>query len=266
VNADRLRRGLEGCEFGCEVHTFEAIASTQQAAFAAAAKGAPAGALFVADEQTSGRGRHGHDWVSPRGEGIYASVLLRPRFAAMELLPLTLAAALAIADAVEEGAGLRADIRWPNDLLLGGKKFCGILIETSTDTQAPCAVLGFGINVSQSGFPPELEAIATSLALQGADGIQIEALCAAVVRHLARRYAIFPLTEITKRELFAEFERRSSYARGLEVLVAGVAGTTEGLDNAGFLKLRQADGRLATITSGDVRPHGPVIASHLPRV
>src|SRR5205085_5743129 len=99
----------------------------------AAAAGAPEGSVYLAEEQTAGRGRGGHGWNSARSAGIYCSVILRPQVAPADVLMLSLATGLAVRDAVEQVTGLRADLRWPNDLLLGGKKFCGILIEMNAE-------------------------------------------------------------------------------------------------------------------------------------
>jgi BirA family biotin operon repressor/biotin-[acetyl-CoA-carboxylase] ligase len=127
-------------------------------------EGAPEGMVYVADEQTAGRGRGAHGWHSARGAGLYVSVLLRPRVAPADILWLSLAAGLAVRDAVRQVTSLEADIRWPNDLLFGKKKFCGILTELNAEvTRVRHAVVGIGINVHQESFPGELSLIASSL-------------------------------------------------------------------------------------------------------
>ncbi|HET9784513.1 MAG TPA: biotin--[acetyl-CoA-carboxylase] ligase, partial [Terriglobales bacterium] len=213
------------------------------------------GTLFVAETQTAGRGRHGHQWVSPAGVGLYASLLLRPRRPAAALLLLTLAAGLAVAEAVEAETGLHADIRWPNDLLLADKKFCGLLIESAPEPAGLIAVLGFGINLRPAAFPPELAAIATALDLHTAKPVAREPLLAAVLAAIERRYRDWCRGDDADAALRREFESRSRYARGLSVTVEGAwSGMTAGLDPSGFLLVRTPAGELRTVISGDVRP------------
>ena len=127
-------------------------------------EGAPEGMVYVADEQTAGRGRGAHGWHSARGAGLYVSILLRPQVAPADILWLSLAAGLAVRDAVHQVTSLQADIRWPNDLLFGKKKFCGILTELNAEVaRVRHAVVGIGINVHQESFPGELSLIASSL-------------------------------------------------------------------------------------------------------
>lgn len=243
--------------FGGEIHRFAETASTQELALAAAAAGAAEGTLFIAESQTRGRGRHGHAWSSPPGAGIYASLVLRPRRPAAELLPLTLAAGLAVADAVHEVAGIEPELRWPNDLLLKGRKFCGLLLESAAGADGLQAALGFGINLRHQEWPPELAAIATALDDHTAERVTADALCDAVLRQLERRYAAWSAGEGPA--LLAEFEARCPTVRGCEVTVGGRGaepyhGRTEGLEPPGFLRVRLPDGELRVVISGDVRP------------
>ncbi len=141
--------------FAGHIHYWPEVESTNSLALQAAALGsreteAGEGTVFLADAQTAGRGRGGHSWHSEHGSGIYASFLLRPEIAPAHILWLSLISAIAVQDAVQEATGLTADIRWPNDLLLEGKKFCGILTEASSDSsRVQYAVVGIGINVNQ---------------------------------------------------------------------------------------------------------------------
>src|SRR5579883_3273587 len=152
--------------FGRRVHHFFRVDSTQRAALAAAAAGETHGTLFVAEEQTAGRGRQGHSWASPAGQGIYLSLILRPPGPPAGALALNLAAGIAVADAARAAAGVDADLRWPNDLLVHGRKAGGVLLEMSAEaTRIQHLVLGIGVNVNQSEFPPELAPLATSLRL-----------------------------------------------------------------------------------------------------
>src|SRR5438309_1886300 len=161
---------LANTAFALNLQHFPSVGSTNVLALEAAQSGAAHGSVWVADEQTTGRGRSDHEWHSPAGDGLYVSVLLRPQMALADALWLSLATALAVRAAIATVTGLRPDIRWPNDLLIGNKKCGGILVETSAVALQPetpamlrHAVVGVGINANQQSFPPELEALATSL-------------------------------------------------------------------------------------------------------
>ena len=149
--------------------------------------GAPDGMVFVADEQTAGRGRGAHGWESPPGSGLYVSVLLRPRLVPADALWLSLAAGLAVRDAVARVTSLEADLRWPNDLLFGRRKFCGILSELNAEvTRIRHMVIGIGINVHQQQFPAELRELATSLYIETGRDWPRQELLAALLQSLDR--------------------------------------------------------------------------------
>src|SRR5919206_4669266 len=135
---------------------FESLPSTNTEAARQASLGAAEGLCVVAREQTAGRGRRERAWVSPKDSGLYFSVVLRPRASAREWPLITLAAAVAVRDALEEACALRADIKWPNDLLASGRKLCGILAETVEGSAGSAVVLGVGINLTNRAFPPEI--------------------------------------------------------------------------------------------------------------
>lgn len=247
------------------MHRMDRVDSTQDAAWRADREGAPHGSVFWAEEQAEGRGRHGHRWLSPRGQNVYLSVLLRPPPPAAGWLTLTLAAGVAAAEAVADSTGALPDIRWPNDLLLGGKKAAGILAETSISGAPPAApraaVLGIGINANQTVFPPELAGLATSLRLFLGHAVDREALVATLLGRLRQRYDQWAEGGIGA--LLAAFEQMSSYARGRRVRVGGGTGegggfngTTAGLDPSGFLRVfpDRAPGSVQLILTGEVRP------------
>ena len=148
------------------MHHFETLDSTNDLAKELAAQGAPEGTVVVAETQTGGRGRLGREWNSPPGVGLYVSLVLRPMLPPMELPQITLTTAVAVVRAVRRVTGVAPGIKWPNDLLLNGKKLGGILTEMETESdRIRHVVVGLGLNVNNPAFPPELAATATSLAL-----------------------------------------------------------------------------------------------------
>jgi BirA family transcriptional regulator, biotin operon repressor / biotin---[acetyl-CoA-carboxylase] ligase len=245
----------DGTKSRPHIRHFFKIGSTNQAAMEAAQQGAPEGTVFVAEEQTAGRGRGGHSWHSAPSTGVYMSAILRPRMSPGDALPLTLAVGLAVAQAVEEVAEVRPDLRWPNDLLIAKRKFCGILTEMQAEpTRVRHVVVGIGINVNHDEFPPEIAQVATSLRVATGQTVSRVALTGAVLRALDREYR--KLND--RASILRRFEEASSYARGKQVQVdedGGYDGVTEGLDERGFLQVRTASG-LRTVLSGGVRSIG----------
>jgi BirA family biotin operon repressor/biotin-[acetyl-CoA-carboxylase] ligase len=252
---------LEGTIFNGRVHRFATIHSTNSALLAdagagdekaKAAPGQPEGTVYIADEQTAGRGRGGHSWHSAPGVGLYLSALLRPSLAPNEMLGITLAAGIAAAQAVSQIARIACDLRWPNDLLVNEKKVGGILTEMSSGNG--CAVVvGFGINVNHGTLPAELASSATSLYLATGTSVDLMALAAALLQFFDREYRGLQTEEL--RALLARFEERSSYVRGKSVTVGeegGYEGVTAGLDQRGFLRVKTSDG-IRTVLSGRVR-------------
>ena len=233
------------------------IGSTNSEAMRSAAEGAPEGSVFLAEEQLAGRGRGAHTWHSARSTGIYCSVILRPALPPSDALIFSLAAGLAVRGAVAEIAPqLRVDLKWPNDLLLGGKKFCGILTEMNAEaTRVRHLVVGIGINVNQVEFPEELREIATSLRIEtGTEWSRVE-LCGDLLKSLDREYRRLIEDADARDAIMLRFEKSSSSVRGTKVTIeenASLAGVTEGLDERGFLRLRTAEG-LTTVVSGTVR-------------
>jgi BirA family biotin operon repressor/biotin-[acetyl-CoA-carboxylase] ligase len=190
--------------------------------------------------------------------GIYCSVILRPALPPSEALILSLAAGLAVHAAVQEiDSRVNPDLKWPNDLLIDGKKFCGILTEMNAEvTRVRHIVVGIGINVNQPSFPAELQSLATSLRLvSGTEWSRVE-LCAALLKSLDREYRDLLEKPGAHESILRRFQERSSSVRGREVSVDGsneFSGVTEGLDSRGFLQVRTAQG-LRVVLSGTVRP------------
>src|SRR5215471_13346444 len=164
---DIVRPLVKGTLFASNVQHYFRIGSTNTAAMQAAAAGSAEGTVVFAEGQTAGRGRGSNTWDSAASDGIYCSVILRPVLAPADAVLLSLIAGLAVWEAVEQTTGLCADLRWPNDLLLGERKFCGVLTEMHAEaTRVRFVVVGIGINVNQAAFSPELAPIATSLRIE----------------------------------------------------------------------------------------------------
>ena len=237
------------------VHYYK-VGSTNAAAMEAASAGSPEGSVFIAEEQTAGRGRGSHTWHSARSAGLYFSVVLRPALTPSDALLLSLAAGLAVQSGVRSVApGLEPDLKWPNDIVLGGKKFCGILTEMNAEAmRVRHVVVGIGINVNQSSFPAELDETATSLRMVSGREWSRIALMSALLKSLDREYCDL-LGKVGGREsIVRRFEEHSSMARGCRVRAGdqGVEGITEGLDARGFLQVR-AGRELHVVLSGSVR-------------
>jgi len=248
---------LQGNLIGSRIRHYFAIGSTNTQAMTAGASGEPEGSVFLAEEQTAGRGRADHCWESEASVGIYCSVLLRPPLSPADALPLTLLAGLSVAEAVQQVTGLRPDLRWPNDVLLNHKKFCGILTEMNSEaTRVRYVVIGIGINVNHTSFAGELAPIATSLRIESAREWSRVELTAALLKSLDKAYRKLIADPAEARAAICrDFERQSSFARGRHVRIEeepDFEGVTEGLDEHGFLRMRTASGP-RTVLSGTVR-------------
>jgi len=246
---------LRGTIFAGRIHHYFRTESTNAVALEAAARGEPEGSVFLAEEQTAGRGRGGNHWHSEKSAGIYCSVILRPQLPPADALSLSLIAGLAVQHAMKQVTGLNPDLRWPNDLMLNDKKFCGILTEMNAEpTRVRYAVTGIGVNVNHAAFPARLRDTATSLRLESGHEWPRSALAVALLQSLDYEYRALSSDAVSG--ILRRFEQNSSYARGKKVRVeeeGGFEGVTDGLDARGFLRVRTADG-MRTVLSGSVRP------------
>lgn len=253
---------LRGTIFSDHVHHFYKVGSTNAEAMEAAAKGAPEGTIFLAEEQTAGRGRGSHTWSSARSMGIYCSAVLRPALTPSDVLVLALAAGLAVRAAIAQiDPQVNADLKWPNDVLIDGKKVCGILTEMNAEaTRVRYIVVGIGINVNQPSFPKQLEAEATSLKIAtGREWSRVD-LAAALLKSLNREYRLLTGNVAAARaSILQRFALQSSWVTGKKVRIeengSRIEGISEGLDDRGFLLVQTKDG-LKTVFSGTVRAGG----------
>lgn len=244
---------------GAETIRYEETDSTNLQAKRLAEEGVPDGTLVVADCQTAGRGRLGRSFSSPHGDGIFMTVILRPEVPADQVSCLTLIAALAVHRGIAEAAGVDCAIKWPNDIILNGKKVCGILTEMSMEEHAVRhVVIGIGINCGNTDFPEELKEVATSLFLETGQQIEREDLIWRIWTAFEPLYDSF-LKYHDLREL------RDSYNallincdREVEVLDSPEAwkGTARGIDETGALLVENAARELVAISTGEVSVRG----------
>jgi BirA family transcriptional regulator, biotin operon repressor / biotin---[acetyl-CoA-carboxylase] ligase len=283
-----LEAALTGTVFAGKLHFLSVTDSTNADALAAARSGAPHGSVYFTDEQQAGRGRSDHAWRSSPGDGLYVSVLLRPQIPAARLPLLPLATGLAAAEAIHTVAGITADLRWPNDVLIAAprtktcpftpaskdrslgtpspwgpqpvsRKAVGILVEAKSSGGAvDYAVIGIGINVHQRDFAPELAALATSLDLETGHRISRQDLLVSLLKSLQREALGLAdsAAGVTVPERVAQ---ASTWIRGRRVEVHGpqaCTGVTAGLDENGFLLVRTDNG-LVTVQTGGIRAEEP---------
>ena len=257
---DRLTAAAVRSELGDHpwaglVQVLPLVDSTNNALKTLAAQGAPEGTTLIAERQTAGRGRLGRSFDSPDGGGVYLSVLLRPGCAPAELMTLTAQAAVAVRRAVAEVCGAAPEIKWVNDLLLGGKKICGILTELSFEAESGLvgtAVVGVGVNCGREDFPPELRDIAGSILTQTGRRVDRSRLAAAMLRELSR---------LPRLDWRAEYRAACvNLGRRVRVLSPGQPACPEGVaEDVGpdaELLVRLDDGSLLPVAAGEVSLRG----------
>jgi BirA family biotin operon repressor/biotin-[acetyl-CoA-carboxylase] ligase len=229
---------------GKPLHFFETIDSTNTYALQLAGEGAAEGTVVIADAQTGGRGRLGRSWVSPAGVNLYCSLILRPRIAVGLAPQVNLVAAVAVADTIAALGGLPPAIKWPNDVLLKGKKVCGILAEMQTSAERLQAiVLGIGVNLNArlDAFPEELREKASSLFLLTGRPVERATFTASLLTHLEQSYLLWLQEGLPA--LRPTWERYAGDLIGQQIAVAAqgeaISGTVLGLDTDGALLVRE---------------------------
>jgi BirA family biotin operon repressor/biotin-[acetyl-CoA-carboxylase] ligase len=246
--------GLQTEFIGRRIFYFAQVSSTNKLAQELAGEGAPDGSLVIAEEQTGGKGRLSRGWFSPFGQGIWCSLILYPPVQPVDAPPLTMLAGVAVARAGRRVAGIKAGIKWPNDLLLGDKKFCGILTEMSAEMERiNYLIIGTGINVNIDNFPGEIQNMATSLKAYTGRVISRVKLLQVFLQEMEQLYRIWlkegfsPVLKLWK-ELSVTLHCPVKVSSGKE----NVEGWAEDVDEGGNLILRLADGSRKRFVNGEV--------------
>jgi len=255
LTPDLLKKRLKGNLFGKRVFHFFKTDSTNRVAMELGYAGEPEGTVVMAEAQTAGRGRSGRSWHSEKGVGLYFTVLLRPKLAPAQAPLLTMLAGVSAHTAIAAQMGVVPELKWPNDLLLNGKKLGGILTEMHAEPNVVrFVIVGIGINVNQEKFPPELAGIATSIRKEtGRTNYRLE-LLARLLGQFENDYNRF-LREGPP-YVIERFESVSSFAHGKRVRVDtgmdSYTGTTAGLSPEGLLLVTKDNGTMVTVIAGDV--------------
>jgi BirA family biotin operon repressor/biotin-[acetyl-CoA-carboxylase] ligase len=241
---------------GRDIRVFEETTSTNDVIEKLARDNVKEGVVVFAESQSKGRGRLGRKWISPARKGLWFSVLLRPNLQPQEATQLTVASATALRRAIAANTGLKANIKWPNDILIGGKKVCGILTELSAELdRVKHIILGIGVdvNLTAAEFPAELRKIATSLKIEAGKSIIRADLAVRILRELDADYARVCNGQFES--IADEWEEHSCTIGQPVTIHAGdrkMHGRAESLDDDGALLLRTEHGRLERVTGGDV--------------
>ena len=244
-----------------EIVRLGAIESTSSTALQLGRQGAAAGTLVMAESQTGGRGRLNRNWLSPPQTGLYFSIILRPKLTGVDLPKITLAAGVAVCKAIENEFGLTPAIKWPNDILLDDRKVGGILSETgpiaeTSAGQQTLVVVGIGLNIKKpaNGFPPELQEKATALAEHLDKAVVGEDLILPIADNLDRQVALLEQGEFQK--ILDQWQQRDGI-KGKKLtwvtpLGEKIVGTSLGPDPDGMLQVKDEQGKIHTVISGDV--------------
>jgi BirA family biotin operon repressor/biotin-[acetyl-CoA-carboxylase] ligase len=232
---------------------YDSIDSTNTEAINQARRGADEGLCIVAREQTSGRGRHGRSWVSEKDAGLYFSLVLRPNIEIRFLPLVTLMSAIAVHNSIEKAYNIECDIKWVNDIHVGGKKISGILAETIETEKGLAVIVGIGINLKSSNFPPELAETATSIENETGKTPKIETFLP-ILTSFIEKYCDLLYEDAEK--IRQEWSKLSSYAFGKDVKIKlndkFIFGITQGIEENGALRLLTNEGELMIIHAGDV--------------
>jgi BirA family biotin operon repressor/biotin-[acetyl-CoA-carboxylase] ligase len=257
MTADKITLGLKSAFIGRELYYHESVESTQKLAYKLAYENAEEGTVVIAEEQIAGRGRMDRKWHSPKYSGIWMSIILRPQLPIPKAPQLTLIAAVGVVQAIEEVSGLLPEIKWPNDILINGKKVTGILTELQAEAdRINSVIIGIGVNVNtrREDFPLELEQIASSLAIESGKQIDREKLIRAILEKLEKLYVLYLDKGFFPIKLMWE-----SYAVSIgkmitaRTLTGEIKGKATGITEDGVLLVEDGAGKIHHIYSADIQ-------------
>lgn len=263
ITPDEIRLGLKTDFLGQQIHYEESVDSTQKIAHRLAYDGAPEGTVVLAEEQLSGRGRMDRKWYSPKYTGIWMSVILRPNILPTKAPQLTLLTAVAVVQAIEEVAALSPKIKWPNDILINGKKVTGILTELQAEAdRVKTIIIGIGMNVNQkeSDFPEYLHTTATSLSIEKGGYISRPAIIRAVLSNIEKLYLLYLEKGFYPIKLLWE-----SYAVSIgktitaRTLSGNITGRALGITDDGVLMIEDENGAVHHVFSADIDLTGKIL-------
>lgn len=257
----QLTHALQGCRVGSRLLCLDSVDSTNTEVKRRAAQGAAEGLVILSRHQSAGRGRAGRSFHSPDQLGLYLSALLRPPLSVREVVHFTAWTAVAVCDGIQAACGLRPQIKWTNDLVLGGKKLCGILTELGLDQQTghlDYLVVGVGVNVNHSpaDFPEDIRSMATSLSMELGRPTDHISLAAHIIRALDRMYARFP----GDKSAYLEQYRADCLTVGKPVRLITPASSRDavalGIDDEFRLLVEYPDGTTQAVSTGEVSVRG----------
>lgn len=256
VNAANIKKYITTANYGQQIHYVETCESTQFIAHDEAQNGAPDGTVIIAEEQTLGKGRMFRPWNSTANKGIWMSVIIRPSLTPQQAPQMTLVAAVAVTRSIEDITGIQPDIKWPNDILVKGKKVTGILTEMQADPdRVKAIILGIGMNVNQEAndFPDELQTIATSLKMELGETVSRSKLVAKILEYLENYTKIYETHGFAPIKLLWEGYSNTTGKRIRAVMLnETIEGTAIGISETGMLELRLDDGSIRGIYSADI--------------
>jgi len=256
LSEDRIKSVIKTELFANRIYAFWSVGSTNEFAYRRALQGEKEGTVVIAEQQTKGKGRKSRQWDSPFNRGLWFSLILRPELSASKAGLVPYLAGVSVAEAVENFLGLKPGVKWPNDLLLNGRKFCGILAEVEFENgKIKFIVLGIGINVNHKGgeFPQEFQNQATSLRIESDSRIDRADFLAEVLLQLERSYTYMKVNGF--KDTITKWKKRCpQFGKGVVIIQddGKYQGIFEELDDEGCLLLRTEDGELKKIVAGDI--------------
>lgn len=256
LHPGEIKHQLNTEKMGQAIHYEHSVTSTQEIAHKHALNGADEGTIIIADEQTSGRGRLGRSWHSPKGNGIWMSIILRPNIPPQKAPQLTLLAAVSVVQGIEEVTGLDAQIKWPNDILIDGKKVVGILTELQAEAdRVNSVIIGVGINVNtpEEMFPEDISKIATSLKVESGKEIERAHLVRAIMENLEKLYYLYLEHGFAPIKLLWEGSAASLGKRvRVRTITGELYGKAQGITDEGVLLVEDDEGEVHRVYSADI--------------